>query len=357
MKHKTKIITLIIVILLAGGCGGNDYIVDKKGKIVTSEITGQNLQKDIFCKPSDGTEVYKLYQKYEKQMKYELDELPECKNFKITSNKTSSLWQFLFVKPLAFTILKLGNLFKSWGMTKAYLGLSLIIIGLLIRFIILPFNIKSQKQSKILQEVMPQMQKIEKKYENRTDQEAMMMKAAEMQAIYKKYKVNPMLSCLLSLIQLPIFFAFLEAIYKIPTIYEGKIFGLNLGTTPTVGIFTNHEYGYLALVILIILTTYVSFKFTMKQSQTTATTTGAPDQMKTMLIFMTIFIGFASFSLPTAIAIYWVVTYAFIIIQTYVVNLISKYKEKKEVSKKKTSKSKIKEKLNLKEGMKYGKNK
>ena len=138
MKHKTKIITLIIIILLAGGCGGNDYIVDKKGKIVTSEITGQNLQKDIFCKPSEGTEVYKLYQKYEKQMKYELDDLPECKNFKITSNKTSSLWQFLFVKPLAFTILKLGNLFKSWGMTKAYLGLSLIVIGLLIRFIILP---------------------------------------------------------------------------------------------------------------------------------------------------------------------------------------------------------------------------
>ena len=103
MKNKIKAITLVLVILLVGGCGNNDYIVDKNKKIVTSEVTGQNLQKEIFCRPSKGTEVYKLYEKYEKQMKFELDELPECKNFKLTSTKTTSLWQFLFVKPLAFS--------------------------------------------------------------------------------------------------------------------------------------------------------------------------------------------------------------------------------------------------------------
>jgi len=224
----------------------------------------------------------------------------------------------------------------------------------MIRLIILPFNIKTQKQSKIMQEMAPELQRIEKKYANRTDQESLMMKSQETMALYQKYKVSPFLSCLLSLIQLPLFFAFLQAIYKIPAIYEGEIFGWNLGTTPSVGIFNNHQYSFLILIILIILTTYYSFKYTMSQNKTTSAVPGAESQMKTMLIVMTVFIGFASFSLPTAIALYWIVTYAFIIIQTFIMNLISKKKAEKEIAKKG---KKIKEKLKMKEGMKYGKNK
>lgn len=352
MKNK-KILTIILVLLIlcTTGCGSNDYIKDKKGTIVINSETGQSLQKDIFCKPSKNTESYKVYKKYSKQMKNKLDKLPDCENFKITSNKTNSLWQFLFVKPLAYLIIKLGLIFKSWGMTKAYLGVSLMVIGLAIRLIILPFNLKTQKQSKNMQKAMPEIKKLEAKYANRNDQEAMMLKAQEQMAIYKKYKVNPTLSCLLALIQLPVFFAFLQAIYKIPSIYEGRIFGMNLGTTPKIGILNNHEYIFIVLVILIILTTYFSFKYTMKQ-----TNTGAPEQekqMKTMLIVMTIVIGITSINLPTAIGLYWIVTYAFIIIQTLVLNYIDKKKEQKEIaSKRKNIKSKLKEK----DGLKYGKN-
>ena len=67
----------------------------------------------------------------------------------------------------------------------------------------------------------------------------------------------------------------------------------------------------------------------MSKSTVNTANNGAAGQMKTMLIVMTVFIGFASFSLPTAIALYWIVTYAFIIIQTFVMNLIDKNKEKK----------------------------
>ena len=92
----------------------------------------------------------------------------------------------------------------------------------------------------------------------------------------------------------------------------------------------------------------------MKQSQATATTKEATSQMKTMLTVMTIFIGFASLSLPTAIALYWIVTYAFIIIQTLIMNMFNK----NGISKKgKKEAKKIKEKLEMKAGMKYGKNK
>ena len=41
-------------------------------------------------------------------------------------------------------------------------------------------------------------------------------------------------------------------------------------------------------------------------------------QTKFMLIFMTVFIGIASIQLPAAIALYWVVTNAFSVVQTYI---------------------------------------
>ena len=60
------------------------------------------------------------------------------------------------------------------------------------------------------------------------------------------------------------------------------------------------------------LTTYLSFRFSMNN------TVGSPDQQrqtKMMTSFMLIFITIASFSLPTAIALYWVVTNGFSVIQ------------------------------------------
>lgn len=357
MKNKFKLCVLLVIPLLLSGCGSNDYIKDEDGKIVINEVTGQNLQKDIFCKPSKDTEVYKLYEKYEDQMKNKLSKLPECSDFKINSTKTKSLWQGVFVKPLAFLILKLGYVLKDWGLTKSFLAVSLIIIGLLIRLIILPFNIKTQKQSQNMQKAMPEIQKIERKYAGRQDQEAVALKAQETMMVYQKYKVNPFMSCLIALIQIPLFFAFLQAIYKIPAIYEGELFGWNLGTTPAVGIFQEHNYTFIILIVLIILTTYFSFKYTMSQTSATATTPDAGKQMKFMLYFMTILIGITSFSLPTAIAVYWVVTYAFIIIQTFVMRLIQKKKENSSNKKLAKETKKIKDKIKEKEGMKYGKNK
>ena len=67
-------------------------------------------------------------------------------------------------------------------------------------------------------------------------------------------------------------------------------------------------------------------------------------------------IGFASFSLPTAIALYWIATYAFVIAQTFIMKLITNKKSDYDKELKKETK-KIQEKLKLKEGMKYGKNK
>lgn len=341
MKKQIKILMLVICILLTSGCGKNNYLKNENNEIVKYEETGQMLQKNIMCKPEENTELYELYEKYNDQLDIKMEELPNCEEFKITSNESTSLWQFLFVKPLAYLIIKLGNVVNN-------LGISLIIIGLLIRVILLPLQVRSQKQSKNMQKAAPEIQKIEKKYQNRTDNESLMMKSQETMMVYKKYKVSPVLGCLLAFIQLPIFFAFLQAIYRIPTIYQQSLFGWNLGMTPYVGISKGH-YSYLILVILIGLSTYFSFKYSMSQSMTTQGA-DAQKQMSMMTKVMTVMILFTSFSLPTAVGLYWIITYAFISVQTIVVNRITGSKPEKK------NKKRVTQKLKEKEGMKYGKN-
>ena len=343
MKNKLKIASLIFVLLLTSGCGNSKYIQDKDKKIVTYEETGQMLEKDILCLPEKDSELYNIYKEYSDQLNIDFEDLPACTDFKITSNESSGLWEFLFVKPLAYLILVLGKLVGN-------LGISLILIGLAIRLILLPFTIKSTKQTMNMKKAGPELEKLERKYRNRTDNESLMAKSQETMMIYKKYKVNPMVGCLMAFIQLPLFFAFLQAIYRTPAIYEESLLTFNLGMTPLVGIKTGN-YLYLLLLVLIAVSTYFSFKQTM--SQAGSQSPEAAKQMKIMLYVMLVVITYASLTLPTALAFYWIVTYAFIAVQNIIMNKVN---NKDLTNKKDNKKNKIKDKLVKKEGMKYGKN-
>ena len=129
-----------------------------------------------------------------------------------------------------------------------------------------------------------------------------------------------MSSCLVSLIQLPLFFAFLEAINRVPAIFENSFWKFQLGTTPLIGIRDGNYY-YIILIVLIVLFTALSFKNSMSSMS------GSTEQMKQskyMLIFMTVFIGIASIQLPSAIALYWVVTNAFNVVQMLVLKKVGK---------------------------------
>ena len=73
-----------------------------------------------------------------------------------------------------------------------------------------------------MQKAQKDLQRLEKKYQGKEDRDALMMKSQEMMLIYKKYNINPMSSCLFSFLQLPIFFAFLEALYRVPAFFENN---------------------------------------------------------------------------------------------------------------------------------------
>lgn len=305
MKIK-KIILIFIACFCLTGC--TKYISDDNNKRIINEETGQSLPSNILCKPTTS-ELDKIYDKYKNKLEVDLDKLPECENLKYyDSNNYNGLWVQLIVMPLAWLIIKIGNFLGNYG-------LSVMAVGLLIRIILIPFTRKTIKQSENMKKAQPEMERLEKKYANKNDQESLMMKSQEMMMIYKKYNISPFGSCLISFIQLPLFFGFLEAINRIPAIFEGDLGAYQLGTTPLIGIKSGN-YFYIVLILLIILTTYLSFKFSMSSMGNAA----QQKQMKMMTGFILVFISIASFSLPTAIALYWVVTNGFSVVQ----NLIMK---------------------------------
>ena len=312
MKNKKFKTIIILFLLIISMTGCTKQLTDKDNKVVKNEATGQTLTKNILCKPTNENTI-KIYE----DNKVKLDKLPECKDFKITSGKYEGLWTSVFVKPLAFILLKLGNIVKNYG-------ISVIIVSLIIRLIAFPLTKKAALQSEVMKKAQPELNKIQKKYADKKDQESMVKQNQEIMAVYKKYNINPMAGCLFAFIQLPIFVAFFEAVQRTPVIFEDKFLGLQLGTTPSVGITTPTFYSYIILMIIIAVTTFVSFKMS------TMGTTDDPT-MKMMPIMMSGMIIITATFMPTGLGIYWVTSNIFTIIQNKILKRRTNAHGKKKV--------------------------
>ena len=294
-KNNKRILTILMCTLLLTGC--TKQLKDEDNKVITNEKTGQSITENIICKPTDK-EVLKIY----KDNKVKISKLPDCEEFNPLSNY-EGLWTSLFVKPLAWVILKIGAALKSYGS-------SIILTCLLIRLLLMPITKKTAMQSELIKKAQPELDKLEKKYKGKeNDQEEQAKKAQEMMMIYQKYQINPISGCLLSFIQIPLLFAFLEAINRTPALFENDFLVFQMGTTPWVGI-SNGNYWYILLIILIIGTTFFSFRKTLKdQSGPTA------DTMKYTIYFMLAMVSVASLTLPAALGIYWISSSLFTILQ------------------------------------------
>lgn len=298
-KLGLKLVLICSIFLLLTGC--TTQLKDSKNKPVQDPTTGQTLTKNILCQPTEKNAI-KLYEKN----KVDIKKLPKCEEFKINSGKYEGLWNSLFVKPLSFALIKIGTIVKNYA-------ISLIIITLIIRLIVFPLTLNMAKQSKVMKEVQPELEKLQKKYAGKEQtQENMMKQNQEMMAIYKKYNINPALGCVFAFIQLPLFIGFFEAIQRTPAIYEDSFLGLHLGTTASVGLSSATFYSYLILVILIGVTTYLSFKMNQADMANNPT-------MKFMPIMMTIMIIFMGFVMPAGLGIYWVTSNIFTIVQNAIV--------------------------------------
>lgn len=328
-KNKKLVVVVLLLLTIMTGC--TKYLVGDDKKKIVNEVTGQALTSNILCLPEDE-DLKAIYEENKDSMNVDYDSLKPCNDFSPGDLKYNGLWESLFIKPLAFIIIKLGLFLNNYG-------LAVIVLGLLIRLILFPFTKKTMMQSENMKKAQPELQAIQRKYGNATDQATAMQMSQELMMVYKKYSINPASGCLVAFLQLPILLAFLEAINRVPAIFEGYFLNLQLGTSPFVGIKSGNLL-YIILIVLIVLTTYFSLKNSMS-----STPTGNKEQDKQMemtMKFMIVFISIASLSLPTALALYWIVSNGFVIIQNMIfkkkpndMKIIKKKDNNKKGSKKK----------------------
>ncbi len=305
-KSKTKIIILIVSLMMLTGC--TKTLTDADNKAVKNEETGKTLTENVLCRPTDETSIT-LYE----ENGVDIESLPKCEEFGPFDNY-EGLWTTIFVKPLAWVIINLGLLLGKIGLSKGLAnGLAIILSCLVIRLVLYPFTKKTAMQSEKMKEIQPQLDRLQKKYQNKTSEEDQRKMAEEMMMLYQKYKINPVSSCLLSFVQIPLLFAYLEAINRTPVIFENTFLGLNMGTTISHGIMSSAWWMYVILLVLILGTSFLSFRKTLKDQ------TAMQAQMKGTIYFMLAMIAVASFSLPVALGLYWITSSLFTVVQNLIV--------------------------------------
>lgn len=113
-----------------------------------------------------------------------------------------NIFSVLLYQPLYNVLVILFNAFP-WG----GVGLAVILITVLIKIALLPFNYKTLKSQKEMQEIQPKINEIRQTYK---DDQAKM--AQELMAVYKTHKVNPFASCLPMVVQLIVLLVFYQVL-------------------------------------------------------------------------------------------------------------------------------------------------
>lgn len=113
-----------------------------------------------------------------------------------------NIFTLLIVRPMGFIIELIYNFIPNYGV-------ALILFTILIKLIILPLNLKSQRSMVKQQKLAPQLQELQRKYANDKDK-----LNKEMMELYKANDANPASGCLPLLLQFPIIIGLFQVIQK-----------------------------------------------------------------------------------------------------------------------------------------------
>lgn len=206
------------------------------------------------------------------------------------------------------------------GMGVSDVGLSYVLaiflFTLIIRILILPFNIKAAKSTRGMQKIQPELKKIQEKYKD--DREKLSM---ETMKLYKENNVSMAGGCLPSLLPLPILMALYWVFYGIHGIEGASFLWIN-------DLFSPDPWHILA--ILAALSTYLPSYLMTKSTPT------QPNGMNmgTMNLAMAGMMGFMAWNFSAILVLYWIIGNIIQSIQTYFLNYrpamneISEQKEK-----------------------------
>ncbi len=99
-------------------------------------------------------------------------------------------------------------------------GVAIILLTLLVRGLVLPFNLASFKSMKKMQVIQPQITSLRERYKD--DPNTL---NTEMMKLMKDQKVNPIGGCLPMLLQMPVFFALYQVLGQSIDLYQAPFFG------------------------------------------------------------------------------------------------------------------------------------
>lgn len=119
-----------------------------------------------------------------------------------------------FATVLGYIMDYIYRFLESVGISN--IGLTIVLLTLAVNIILIPITIKQQKFMRMSAIINPEIQKIQKKYQGRKDENSVRMMQAETSAVYDKYGASPTGGCLPTLIQIPILFALYRVILNVP---------------------------------------------------------------------------------------------------------------------------------------------
>jgi len=214
---------------------------------------------------------------------------------------------------------------------KVGIAVAIAVVTLAINAIVLVFTFKSNVSMQRMQELQPEVQKLQAKYEGKTDDQSKQRMAMEMQQLYAKYDVNPIGSLVATFIQFPILIGMYNAVRRSSAVKNATFMGVSLSTTP------KEAFQGLVWVCIIIYILMVCFQFlSIKMPQWLAEKHGKEEAAKHhksyqkpenqnigMTYGMLAMIAFVMLTWPTALSLYYVIYSLVNIIKTLVIDKLT----------------------------------
>lgn len=191
--------------------------------------------------------------------------------------------------------------------------LSVFILTLLVRLAVLPFSIKSAKSTQKMQEIQPEVKKLQEKYKNDPEKQNM-----EIMKLYKERKVSMTGGCLPMLLPLPILMALYYVFWNMEGINGTSFLFIGDLSQTVMQAFSAGNYLVLLLPILSALSTYLP-SYLISKASPQGPDSGAPN-MSGMNIGMSLMMGFMSLQFQCILILYWIMGGAIQLVQTYFVN-------------------------------------
>lgn len=206
-----------------------------------------------------------------------------------------------------------------YNLSFSDLGIAIILLTVVVRIILFPLFHKSLKHQRLLQELQPQIRKIQETHKNDKEKQT-----KAIMDFYKTNKVNPFTPILLLLVQIPVLIALYNVFVR--GLSEASLKALY----PFVGVpaVLNHQFlGLINLsghsLLITALATALQFiqgKLSLPASKKGDELSAGDKASRQMIYFMPVITIIFLVNLPAAIGLYWLSTTLFSIIQQIIVN-------------------------------------